>query len=276
MRYCEILFENEAVDALRAEVIKLAKQLPYHWKQENGTTVMLPPNFLNKLAQLTDPDELAERKAIYLADLAYIKANPKAVQPDLFKQRRLPRAKLATLQTLLPRVEKRFRNWLATDYDAAEITAIFKSPMQTGEILADYLHDELSLDVESNGMITFWTLQVDGINLRKIIGDLPVALYHFTSSRLVKSIREHGLEGDRPTVNYRQEDGVYLTSETSGPPVEGYMKRAVTMHGGHPVKLVIKCYLSELMADPDDADINSGQHQFMVGHVPPERIVKVS
>jgi hypothetical protein len=64
-----------------------------------------------------------------------------------------------------------------------------------------------------------------------------------------------------------------LTTEGSGNAIDGYARNAEQRIGGHAIKLEVKCYLSELQPDPDDADITSGRHQFMVDRVPPERII---
>ena len=255
----------------RAEILALRKQLPARWKNADGSESWLQP-----IEQWTtwfekQPDnELPEIKQYLLGALAYLRANPKAKLPDPYKVR-ITRAKLTTLKILLPRVGKAYLRWLKELYkDEPNFKPDAKQLLDN---LAEYLEDDLSIKVRDDGLIEFWMLTTKAA---KIIGDLPVALFHYTSSHVARSIKSDGLEGDRKTVNFRQTEGVYLTSEHGGPAVEGYYRRAVAHHGGRPVVVTVKCYLSELESDPDDADISSGQHQFMVPYVPPERIVAVS
>lgn len=138
---------------------------------------------------------------------------------------------------------------------------------------AMWLRDQHSVEVE-NGLVTFWTLTRD---VEEMIAHHPVKLYHYTSSRNVNSIRRHGLLPDRKSVNYRKTDGVYLTTEYSGPAVNGYIYKALrgnfTRHWG--VRLVIRATLSELEPDPDDADISSGRHQFITDYIAPNQIIDV-
>jgi len=54
----------------------------------------------------------------------------------------------------------------------------------------------------------------------------------------------------------------------------GYSRKAVRLHGGHPVTLTVRRTLDELWPDPDDEDIGSGAVQFVTGYVPVGDIVE--
>lgn len=267
MLLTELLMEN---DDLRMRLIALQAKLPPRYRDENGNEVGRNNFFADWLAKQPD-DQLDEIKDALEARLTYLQANPKAKLPALVNRR--PRKQQTTLNTMLQRTGPRFMRWLHELYDEPdELQQCQADPTCMLDTFEDYLRDELGIDVRRDGLITFWQLVQD---TERLIGDLPVALYHFTSSRVVRSIRADGLEGDRDPINDRKTDGVYLTTEQSGPAVQGYLWGAIQAHGGHGVMLTIKCYLRELMADPDDADISSGRTQFVMNYVQPDRIVSV-
>jgi hypothetical protein len=108
-----------------------------------------------------------------------------------------------------------------------------------------------------------------------LIGNQPVLLYHYTSSKLLPSILEKGL-----LIGYKKTNpggnsyaGVYLTTEYSGFAVKIYGNIAVRKHGGREIRLYIKKYLNELTQDPDDADIRTGDYQFITDKVLPDEII---
>lgn len=140
-------------------------------------------------------------------------------------------------------------------------------------VFQQWLHDEHSLDV-SNGMVEFYRLW--NHNTERLIGENPVLLYHFTSSLRVPSIRRDGLTGGRRSVNRRQSEGVYLTTETSGPAISGYIRNALKgSRRAYGVRLHIRTFMSELAPDPDDEDISSGATQFVTDYVAPQQIVSI-
>jgi hypothetical protein len=115
---------------------------------------------------------------------------------------------------------------------------------------------------------------------RRIIGDLPVAVYHHTASGVLAQIKQTGLRSWRDTNVRRPANehmnsgaGVYVTTETGGPVVDGYLRIAQRVHGGHPVSLTIRTTLDALTRDPDDVDLSVGAHQFVLSHVLPGDIV---
>jgi hypothetical protein len=256
MRYSD-LFENDA----RKEVVRLYNKLPVHWKIENGEA-WKSPDLLRKLPTMSD-EEVLEVKQAFEDDLAYLKANPKAKLPK--PRIGPPKAKRATIVAVTPRVVSmhKFRKWL-NDLDPGADPSSY---------IEDFLHSEEQVEIRDDGLLTFWMLTPIAT---RIISDLPVALFHFTSSKVARSIRATGLEGDRDPVNGRVQAGVYLTTETSGKAIDGYRYRARAHHGGNPVVVTVKCYLNELERDPDDRGIQSGKTQFIVPHVPTDRIVSIT
>jgi hypothetical protein len=261
-----------AGDPMRSEILRLFDRLPARWRAEDGSEAWKNLRFAAWLA--AQPDEsLAATLVSFQTTLAYLAANPKAKLSDPLK-RRVPRAKVATLTTLLSRAGAPFQNWLLNllKDDPADLQHALGDPPTKREYLDEYLQDQLSVSVLANGLITFWTLSN---HIQRLIGNLPVVLYHFTSSAVMPSIRADGLHGDRKSVNRRQTEGVYLTTETDGPAVNGYIRNALAAHGGKPVKLLIQCYLTDLAPDPDDEDISSGQHQFIIPAVSPAQIIGV-
>lgn len=263
----------ETTDAsLRSEILRLFNRLPNRWRNPDGAEVWKNQTFKSWLVNQSD-ELLPAILDSFRTTLEYLTANPKAKLSDPFKTRRLPRVKAATLTTLLSRAGHPFQDWLKNLLDdPADLAHVMRNITVKHEYLIEYLRDELSVSVCDNGLITFWTLSKD---IQQLIGDLPVALYHFTSSAVMRSIRTEGLHGERVSVNRRTTSGVYLTTETNGPAVTGYIRNAVAAHGGSPIKLTVKCYLIDLTPDPDDADISSGQHQFLITSVSPEQIISV-
>jgi hypothetical protein len=255
---------------LRQQIAALNKRLPARWRDSNGKEVRKNPHLEHWLDKEPD-DALPAIITRYEEILSYLQANQKAKLSDPYVKRR-SKAELATYQILLQRSGPRFAKWLTELYkdEPAALAKCRASRTCMVDSLEDYLDDQLSIGVRKDGLITFWHL--DSLT-HQLIGDLPVALFHFTASRALRSIRQTGLEGDRDPVNDRKTEGVYLTTEQSGPAIEGYIHNARHHHGGHGVRLTIKCYLNELGSDEDDADISSGATQFMVPHVPASRIV---
>ena len=141
-------------------------------------------------------------------------------------------------------------------------------------VLEYYLKDEQQLTITDQG-IEFWKLDEDQ---EELIGDNFVILYHYTSSELVDSIKEHGLQTGFAQTNPHANSysGIYLTTETSGNAIRGYKIKAVQEHGGNPVEIKVKMYLSELSPDPDDEDISSGDTQFIASYVSPDRILEIN
>lgn len=126
------------------------------------------------------------------------------------------------------------------------------------DILEYYLRDEHTITLDENNIIEFYTL--DNAT-KELIGDNWILLYHYTSSKLVNSIKENGLIcGFHKTNPYRNSySGVYLTTNTSGKDIDGYKYHATKKHKSESVRISIKMKLDEIEPDMDDADISSGR-----------------
>ena len=106
-----------------------------------------------------------------------------------------------------------------------------------------------------------------------------VWLYHGTSSELLPTILQYGLQ---PDVDERIWDEatpgyVYLTALYDGSgkgDASFYARRAAGHFGGEPSVLRVIVPFDELEPDEDDADIASGRHQFRNPH-PVTRIMEI-
>lgn len=136
-----------------------------------------------------------------------------------------------------------------------------------------FLRVEKGIIVDSNGNVEFDTLDEGQAHL---IGNNFVKLYHFTSGKFEKSIREIGLVKGMNKTNPHGNSysGIYLTTETSGPVIDGY-KHHIRKHGANIIRIEIKMYLSELTPDIDDEDLKSGDTQFIASNISPDRIIDI-
>jgi hypothetical protein len=175
------------------------------------------------------------------------------------------------LQYLYSRADQAaFQRWMAENYpdDVLEpgheaLTGDFES----------WLEAEFSVGVQ-DGLVTFWRL--DDPRIEAMIGDLPVRLFHYTSSTRVASIKKHGLVSGKRSVNGTTNPGVYLTSESSGPAVTGYVRNATrNSRNAYGVRITVRVTLDELSPDEDDADITSGSTQWVTDYVSPSQIVSI-
>ena len=181
-------------------------------------------------------------------------------------------AAMKTLREIEPRAGDGFKDWLLELVgDDQEFAQAWADDDLRLDYLDDYLRDEYQIDVREDGACTFWKATPE---VEHLIGDLPVIVYHHTSSGLLPAIRREGLRADARKSNSYQNSGagVYVTTEVSGPAVEGYKRNAISRRKGHPVTLEIKTTLNQLTPDPDDEDIASGEVQFILPYVPPQDI----
>lgn len=164
----------------------------------------------------------------------------------------------------------------------AEVKAWLLQNGNTEEDLADpdtlawefryWLDQEQGIRVY-DGAVTFWRLEGDA---ERLIGDNPVVLYHFTSSTAAAKIKKEGLVSGMRSVNRASTEGVFLTTEASGPAVRGYLYNALRgKPNAYGVRIKVLTRLSELEPDPDDAHLSSGRHQFMTDHIAPSQIVYI-
>lgn len=131
-------------------------------------------------------------------------------------------------------------------------------------------YDIHGISVGNDGLVEVERVTPD---VASVIGSMPVALYHHTSSALLPKIRKDGLIIGKQTNFFNTQAGVYLSTRNHGEPVDVYSKRAVHVYGGNPVALRVRRTLDQLRPDPDDADLAWAQGvQFISQPVPPSDI----
>jgi hypothetical protein len=123
------------------------------------------------------------------------------------------------------------------EHDKADLENVLKDDADRLEMLRDYLNDEHSIRIREDGLIEFWDLTPE---VEKIIGDKPVVVNHYTSDAILKDVSEKGLLPNIHNINRHgaEGDGIYVTTETSGPAVEGYGRAAAGKLGGNPVYIL--------------------------------------
>lgn len=170
---------------------------------------------------------------------------------------------------MLTFIKEEFDNYIEEeDYDVSD-------PDDYLYELESYIYDTYSIRVLDSGLLEFDRLTP---MVRKLIGINPVILYHYTSSILLPSIREKGFIAGFHKTNPHANSyaGVYLTTEVTGKAIDGYKLHAYNKHGGETIRIAIKCYLSELRLDPDDAELASvGDKQFIMNSIPADRIIDI-
>ena len=141
------------------------------------------------------------------------------------------------------------------------------------DAFADYLYDEFQISVDVDGLIDFETLTND---VRRIIGDNAVKLYHFAPKKYLTDIKRDGLVSGKTQTNPHQNSyaGIYLTTQISGNAIDGYIHNINQRHG-EAVVLTVKTTLNKLSPDPDDEGLASGKTQFIIKSVPPSDILHV-
>lgn len=172
---------------------------------------------------------------------------------------------------LVRRCEDDFVKWLNDLYED-EHQDVLADPEWLREEVGTWAEDVLSVHVRDDGRVEVWTLPD---HLRRFLRDLPLVLFHHTSSTLLPAIRMRGLRPRRGRgTRWNSRAGVYLTSEVSGPVVDGYHHRAVQRFGGDRVSLeVVIDDVRDLRPDPDDQDLASGRTQWVVPYVLPEKVL---
>lgn len=253
----------------------LWRRLPNNWRLSDGSIQRKDPLLLQNLSKQGKPALAALLGALQTAH-QQVEMHDEAERKKGWGAARLTQDQRQTLGALLPGFQNELRAYLDEMYgdEEGEVEAIYADEPRLLDELDECLRREHSVTVRDDGLIHFWRMEG---NMWEAIGDLPCVLFHYTSSKVIPSIQEHGLEADRKSVNGTKTEGVYLTTEESGPAIDGYKRGAVRGHrGGYPIQVVVQVYLSELQDDDDDFDIQSGNHQYVVPHVPPERIVEIN
>lgn len=139
--------------------------------------------------------------------------------------------------------------------------------------VAQHLAEDYRIEVADDGLV-----EVDKITdaVRKLVGDLPVAVYHHTSSALLPKIAAQGLIVGKQTNFFNTQAGVYLSTRRSGEPVDIYSKRAAHVYGGDPAVIRVRRRLDQLVPDPDDADLAWAQGVQFISQPVPAKDVLVS
>ena len=183
--------------------------------------------------------------------------------------------RLDALRDIEPRASG-FRPWLTEflDNDASEIEEAVGDERLRLDYLFDYLRDEKQIDVRPDGLVSFWKLEDD---TAEIIGAQPIVVFHHTADGAHEQIERDGLcSGVVDSSRWGLPSlGVYVTTECSGPAVEGYMRRAEQTNGGEGRTYSIVTRLSDLQPDTNDEDIQSGHHQFVLPYVAPQDILEL-
>lgn len=137
-----------------------------------------------------------------------------------------------------------------------------------------FLEDEYGISINSSGII-----DINSLNnkIRQLIGQNYIRLYHFTSSNFQDSIRENGLvQGLNKTNPHKNSySGIYLTSRMTGPEIDGYKSIVRNKYNSDVICVSVKMLTSEIKKDLDDADLSSGETQFVSGNISPDRIIEI-
>lgn len=167
-----------------------------------------------------------------------------------------------------------FEKWLKENYSGDELREILGDKEAYDSELEYWLESEHSIRVDENGYVEFWDMDS---KKRRYIGDLPVKVYHYTSDKIAEKVKKEGLRAGVKDVNRHgyKLHGVYVTTETSGPAVEGYGRVAANVFGGNETVFTIVTQLKRLRPDPNDADIQSGRFQYYLPDVSPDHILEV-
>lgn len=278
------LFEAETVSPEHAKlyrdhILKIWKSLPDTTVDHgNGVSSRKHPNLPSWLAKQPDADlpGIATAYDELEAQHRALKGRQDALKAQAAAQGAVSHdgAREATLMALKPYFEEALQEYVAETYTEEEIAESGDDPEWVMENLDEFLSRERSIRVRDDGLIQFWVMEPE-LHEACEEQDLMLVLFHYTSSSKLPSIKRHGLEGNRRSVNHRVAEGVYMTTETGGPAVEGYKRNACRGNKGYPVCITAKFHLYELSDDMDDADIQSGAHQYVVPQVTPDRFVEI-
>lgn len=169
----------------------------------------------------------------------------------------------------------RFKPWVYELYGDRDEAAPWLADEEEKHVLArDFLDEMHQIRVDEKGIVSFESLTDKA---RRLVGDLPVRLYHHTSTAVTEKVRREGLR-PQPGANVNclgsgsGDVCVFLTAEAGGAAPDTYLGCAVRKLGGEPETLSVIMHLDELTPDWDDEDLHSGRYQFTASFVAPERI----
>ena len=192
----------------------------------------------------------------------------------------IPAPQAKVLQDIESRAPKAFLKWMQDQYrdDPKDLQDNLNDPESRTDHINDWLKDEFSIEVREDGLVEFDLLTN---RVRRLIGDLPVILYHHTTSKIDKQIRANGIlpRGEKGVkkANYSlgRAHGVFLTTKSGGTAPDTYTRGAIQAYrGGDGRTWVVRAYLDDLTPDMDDEDISSGAYQFVVPYVSPRDLVE--
>lgn len=153
---------------------------------------------------------------------------------------------------------------LFSELTRATLQTLADHPIMDDEALEDFRYDleDEGLEVRYDGLLV---ITYPSAEILERVGNREVVLYHHTASALLPLIQEEGLLASPPEKSDPDCSGagVYLTCEYGGAAVDGYGRSASRLHGGDPVMLEIKTRLTDLIEDPDDVDLKSGDYQWV-------------
>lgn len=173
-------------------------------------------------------------------------------------------ARLQTIELLQQRCPQALR------VRCEEEAGVAPGALEPGDF-AEQLQALLGVAVAVDGVIEVDRLSSAAADL---IGELPLAMYHHTSTALIEDISRDGLLVGRQTNFFNTQQGVYLSTMSAGEPVSIYARRAARVHGGEPTVLRVRRRLSQLTADPDDADLAWAEgRQYISAPVPPHDVL---
>jgi hypothetical protein len=182
-------------------------------------------------------------------------------------------AQAQTLRVLMQRDREPFSRWLA---DYLDNDPEMLADVEGFDYFSDYLSDARDLSVREDGLLEAETSlhEVD----RSLVGELPFALFHGTSTALVPNIRRQGLrpahsQQQRSDKTYSTMAGVYVSTRHD---LGVYAGMAARQHGGEPVILTLRRTLDELQPDPDDSHLGWGTSamQWITSYVPVSDIIE--
>lgn len=191
---------------------------------------------------------------------------------------RVQRGSRSVIDVLQQRDQAAFQQWLTDwlDNDKAEIAEALADRQIRLDYFTDYLSEHPGLTVRDDGLIEVEFTDLASVD-PQLLGDLPLALYHGTSTALLPSIRRQGLRParvpqQRSDKTYSTMAGVYLSTRYD---VGVYAGMAVHQHGGDPVILTVRTTRDQLAPDPDDEHLyHTGAMQWITPWVAPGDIVE--
>jgi hypothetical protein len=110
-------------------------------------------------------------------------------------------AEWATLKDIDTRAGDEFMEWLQDligDDTDPSFVEVWDDDSYRLDYLSDWLQEVHGIGTEEHGYVTFWKA---GSEVEQLIGDLPVVVYHHTSSAILPKIKKEGLRADVKRIN---------------------------------------------------------------------------